>query len=149
MKPVRTWILVADAGRARVLENLGPGKGVHQLPQSSETWELPSSHELGSDRPGRSFESHGATRHAIEPKSDPNRERKRAFAAHLVGELEDRRRKQSFDRLVIVAAPEMLGDLRAHMPEALGAIVVGELAKDLTQTPTNDIAKHLEDIGSF
>ena len=32
MKPTRTWILIADGARARILENLGPGKGVHEVP---------------------------------------------------------------------------------------------------------------------
>lgn len=30
MKAKRSWFLAADGGKARILENLGPGKGLHE-----------------------------------------------------------------------------------------------------------------------
>jgi protein required for attachment to host cells len=143
MKPVRTWVLVADGSRARVLENLGPGKGLHQVPATDEAWQLPANRDILADRPGRSHESHGNARHAIEPRSDPHRDLKRAFAVHLIGELEQRHAAHHFDRLVLVAPPEMLGNLRAGMPKKLAAIVSGELNQDLTHVATNEIGSHL------
>ncbi len=31
MKPIITWIVIADGAHARVLENAGPGKGLSSL----------------------------------------------------------------------------------------------------------------------
>ena len=50
----------------------------------------------------------------------------------------------AFDRLIIAAAPTALGSLRAALSEAVGKTVTGELPKDLTKTPTNDLASHFD-----
>lgn len=145
MKPVRTWILVADGSRARLLESMGPGKGIHQIPHTDESWLLPPNREIFTDRPGRSFESHGAARHALESPSDPHRDLKRQFAAHLLSALDQRKRDGHFDRLVLIAPPQFLGDLRAALPSALARCIVGELAQDLTHVATDEIGAHLAD----
>ncbi len=146
MKPTKTWVLVADGSRARVLENLGPGKGLHQLPHSTEDWLLAPDHELGTDRPGRVFNSVGEVRHALEATSDPHREQKRAFAHHLVKELDARFGAKEFDRLVLIAPPAMLGDLRAALPAELGKFVVGSVAKDLTHVPVEGVQEAVGEV---
>lgn len=146
MKPVRTWVLVADGSRARVLENLGPGKGLHQLPGWHQETDLPPSHELGTDRPGRSFDSHGTGRHAMESPSDPHRELKRDFAKEIAARLDADLAKGAYDKLVVVAAPATLGDLRDALSPHVKAVVAGELDRDLTRTPTDEIAGHLASV---
>jgi len=54
--------------------------------------------------------------------------------------------KRSFDRLIIVAPPTALGDLRAAMPIAVSVTVSGEVAKDLTKTPNGELAGHLKEL---
>ena len=43
--------------------------------------------------------------------------------------------------LIIVAAPRTLGELRKHYHKALSAILVGEVAKDLTGHSIADVEK--------
>ena len=43
--------------------------------------------------------------------------------------------------LVIVAAPRALGELRKHYHQKLSAVLVGEIAKDLTGHAVHDIEK--------
>ena len=50
------------------------------------------------------------------------------------------------DRLVIVASPVTLGDLRSALSDHVRAVVVGEVAQDLTKMPNNKIAEHLQDV---
>jgi protein required for attachment to host cells len=146
MKPVRTWILIADAGRARVLENLGPGKGTRPVSGLESVSTLPdSTHDIVSDRQGRSFESSGATRHPLEPRTDPREQVKRNYLEMLAGQLEERLQAGAFDRLVVVAPPQALGMLRGAFSDHVKAVVTGELAKDLTKIPDHDLASHLED----
>lgn len=45
--------------------------------------------------------------------------------------------------VVLVAPPKVLGDLRAAMPKTLRALVVGELSKDLTKHPVDQIERIL------
>ena len=56
MKPARTWILVADGSRARILEMLGRGKEVHMVSGSNAALDNPPSHEQGRDKPARVYE---------------------------------------------------------------------------------------------
>ncbi len=146
MKPVRTWILIADAGRARVLENLGPGKGAHEVEGMTSDADLAAStHEMVDDRQGRSFESSGATRHPLVPRSDPRDLAKRSALASVADHLDQRASEGAFDRLVVVAPPQALGILRAAFSDRVKAAIVGEVAKDLTKVPDHDLAPHLAD----
>ena len=82
----------------------------------------------------------------MENPSDPVRQREAAFAAHVVAELDRRRRERAFDRLVVIAAPRTLGDMRAAMTAALREVVTAELDKDLTNVPKDRLADHLKDV---
>lgn len=141
MKPTVTWILIADGAHARLFANRGPGKGIEQL-EAINGDHRPDS-ELVRDGLGRTFESAGEMRHAIEPKSDPHRELKRDFAKHLGKVLAQGLADKSYDRLVIVAPPTALGDLRASLSEPVKHAVYAELDKDLVKTPTAELPSHL------
>lgn len=144
MKATRTWILIADGARARILEGTGKGREFHPLPSFDLSNETPPSRELGSDRPGRVVESHGAARHAVEPRHDLHRSLETLFAHQLADILDRRLSDGSFDRLVVVAPPAMLGDLRKSLSGPLREKVVAEIAKDLTKVPNHEIMRHLE-----
>ncbi len=146
MKPTRTWILVADGGRARILETIGEGQGVHVVSGSEEGIDNPPSHLQGRDRPGRVHESVGATRHAVEPRQDPHRALETLFANQLATMLSDHVASQSFDRLVLVAPPKMLGDLRKLVVPSVREKIVAEIDKDLTKIPYGEILSHLDNV---
>jgi protein required for attachment to host cells len=147
MQPIRTWILIADAGRARVLENLGPGKGTRPVDGLASESALPSTtNEIVADRQGRSFESTGATRHPMSPPTDPRKQMKREYLEMLADQLDERLQSGAFDRLVVVAPPPALGVLRGAFSNRVSGAITGELAKDLTKTPDHDLGPHLADI---
>lgn len=146
MKPVRTWVLVADGARARVLVNEGPGKGLRPVAGHVFEGEHGATHDLVTDRQGRSFSSVGHGRSAIEARSDPHRDLKVKFALSLVAMLSEGLSAGSYDRLVLVATPVTLGDLRAHLTDQVRARVAGEVALDLTKVPNEDIGPHLKDV---
>jgi len=146
MKPTRTWILIANGAQAHILLNDGPGHGVTALDEFEFQSANMSNQEINADRPGRSFDSTGDSRHAMEPATDPHRHEAREFATMLVDVLSDQHAKQAYDRLIIVAAPATLGDLRNKLPQALKTIITGEIAKDLTRVPIHDMAPYLTDV---
>ncbi len=146
MKPVRTWILLADGTRARIVCHTGPGKGLKEVRGMEFEGDNSRSGDLVTDRPGRTFDSAGAHRHAMEPTSDPQREAKRSFAAELVARLQEQLQAQAFDRLVLVAAPATLGDMRKVLPKSLLAVVYGEVPKNLVHVPNQELDGHLADV---
>ena len=56
MKPIRTYILIADGARAHLLLSEGRGKPLTEVPGSDIRTELKPDHELHPDRPGRVHE---------------------------------------------------------------------------------------------
>lgn len=143
MKAIRTWVLIADAGRARVLASERPGKGLAPVEGLAIENELPPTHDLVRDRQPRSMESAGNMRHPIRPRTDPRRKKKRRFADEIASALEEQLEIRAFDRLVVVAPPRALGDLRDAMSESVRLRVVNEVAKDLTKTPDGEVERHL------
>jgi len=146
MKSKRTWILIADGSRARVLESHGPGSELVPIDDMALAMELPPNRELETDRPGRSLESANPSRHAMENRTDPHRELKRKLAREVVDKLEQSLRDRRFDHLAIVAPPTVLGDFRDALTKALKATVTAELAKDIVKIPQHDLPPHLAPI---
>jgi protein required for attachment to host cells len=146
MKTNKTWVLIADGARARLVAAEGHGKGLQLIEKLEFSADHSPNRELLHDKPARVFESHGATRHGVEPKSDPHRELKRDFAQELSSVLDTNLSKHEFDKLVVVASPVTLGDLRRALSEAVKATVVAEVSKDLTKVPNHEIARHIEDL---
>jgi protein required for attachment to host cells len=146
MKPIRSWIVIADGARARILENTGPGKGLTALPAEEMHHIHPPSRDIVADRPGRSHDRMGPQRHAMEPPSDAHREEKRRFADELAELLNTAARMDSYDRLVLVAPAKTLGDLRQALGKEAAAKVDGELSKDLTPIADHELPDHLDSV---
>ncbi|WP_299392954.1 host attachment protein [Pelagibius sp.] len=146
MKPVRSWIVVADGARARILENDGPGKGLFPLPEEERHHSHRPTREINADRPGRTHDRLGPGRHAMEPPSDAHRQEKQRFAAKLAERLNAAAAARSYDRLVLVAPAKTLGDLRRALSKETAAKVHAELAKDLTPLADAELPEHLEKV---
>lgn len=138
-----TWIIVADASRARIFEQAGDSRDIHER----ETLTHPESRlhetELTSDLPGRAFDSTGSGRHAMGGKHDPKQNEAIEFARQLAEHIERARSEKRFGHLNIIAAPTMLGDLRDALSDESRKLVTTEIDKDLTQHSIEDIQQHL------
>ena len=146
MKKTRTWILVADGARARILQSEGWGTGLTPVPGQAREMNNPPTREQGTERPGRVQESANSARHAMAPRVDWHRYEKHLFAAELAGVLNRAGHEKAFDRLVIVAPPSTLGDLRAKLDKNTRKRVTAELDKDLTNESLDDLQAQLEKI---
>lgn len=146
MKRITTWILVADGTQARLLYNDGPGRGIKPFFEEVLHGRNLPGREIMSDRPGRTFDSFGQGRHAKEPPSDPREVEKRRFAHELAAMLDDALKRGKFDRLVLVAPPKALGQLRAELSKPVRARVSAELGKDLTHLSVRELPQHLASV---
>lgn len=144
MKKTVTWILTADHQHARVFANDGPGRGIAPLETLAMDGHLPVSHEAGSHRPDIGFASRGGPSHGIEPRSTPHEQAGRAFIGGVVSAVSEALAHGGFDRLVVVAPPRALGELRELLPGQVRDRVVGELNLDLTKASTADVLEHVE-----
>jgi len=123
-----TWVCVADSAGATLYLSQGPGTPFTMLDRI-----VPDLVENEPERPGRVHESAGPTRHAMEPRTDPARVEKQQVA-HVVGEhLNAAAAVGSFDRLILVAPPRFLGDLRQALGDNAQKAVILEVNKELTR----------------
>ncbi len=145
-KTRRTWVMVADAARARFFMS----EGQDILPVDGATLENPAAHghsrDLVSDKPGRTIESVGGAHHAQEPRTDPHRAAKAEFAKRVAEYVETNAVANKFDDLVMVAPPQMLGDLRGALGRQASARLAGTAAKDLMKIPAAELKSHLQPI---
>ncbi len=141
-----TWVLIADSSRARILCTKSRLEDLVPVEDKVFRNTHPRLRDILSDRPGRTFDSVGAGRHAMAYSSDARREDERAFAVRLGDALQESLRSNAFDQLVVVAPPKMLGDLRDKLPADVRKVIKAEVAKDLTHVPNPEIPALLEDV---
>lgn len=148
MKQPETWFVIADGQRARIVRRLRtPRPRVENVfPYdwiNSELLSLdPSQEKLG--RGGNATDS--STYHGIPPGPDPRRQLKQEFAVELAEFINRGALAQHFNRLVLVAAPKTLGDIRAKLSEQARECIVAELDKDLTHSSDEDLADRFEEL---
>jgi len=140
-----TWVLIAHRGGARVFENKGPGQGLSLLQEIPHPEGRLKSKDLGTDEPGRSFDSHGA-RHSFQQEVGPAAHVADVFAKQLAGMLEEGRVGQRYGGLVLVAEAHFLGILRAALSRETSALVTTSVNKDLGHVKTEEMTKHLQDV---
>lgn len=143
MKKETTWILVADAGRARVLRQSGAAGDLVAVEGLDFAHPIPKTADMVRDSLPRTFDSVGPGRHAIDPRSDPRRAEKKNFAKTLAETLDAGLAEKAFDKLVIVAPPRMIGDLRPHLSDAVKGRLERELLLDLSAAPIPEISRRL------
>jgi protein required for attachment to host cells len=60
--------------------------------------------------------------------------------------LEDAALKGSFDRLVLIAPPRALGDLRSSLAENVSRMVPEEIPKDRVDVPIHELPERLQHV---
>lgn len=143
-KKIITWVLVADGARAAVYVNDGPGRGLNPADAPTFKGNVPQyTRDVVSDREGRSWGAGGVGRHGMEPRTDPKRHSEYDFAREVAQVLGEAARDRKFDRLILVAPPKALGDLRAELPKHAQDRVTHEVPKDLVNLDSQALEKHL------
>lgn len=147
MKAKTTYILIADGARARILSNRGPGSGLSPVLNHDFAASRAPSRDYGTDKPGRTHRSGvGNSRHAMEPSVDWHVIEKQRFARTIARILDKAAERKEFDRLVLVAPPATLGDLRSSLGKRAEGLVSREMGKDLTHLTLPELTRHLEDV---
>lgn len=145
-------IRVAVADRAQVLfyDAERPESKLRLAGQMTDPEARLRDRDYKSDRPGRVFDhAPGGKRrgavahHSTGGERTPSKHEAGVFARRIVDELERAQRQNHFDRLVLMAAPEFLGDLREVMPKSLRQAIALEIDKNLVHEDELAIREHL------
>ena len=82
----------------------------------------------------------------MEPTTDPVDKVEADFAKSLADLLAEKLRTDTYRRLIIVAAPNSLGNIRKFLNAQVQQTIIAELPKNLINTPVNDLPAHLETV---
>ena len=143
-KPLTLWIAVADGEHARFVQPDG-----NNALRTAEALDSVAAHQrssdIGSDRPGRAFESATTGSHGVAPRHDPHALEKDRFARLVATRLNEAAARGAFDELVLVAPAHTLHKLRDALDAAAASKLVGMLEKDLIKTPDGELWPHVRE----
>lgn len=144
--PHDAWVLIGDGEKALVLRNEGDEDYPDLRTLSVFEQENPPTREQGADRPGRMPDSigplSGGQRSAMED-ADWHTLAKHQFAKEVAHRLYAAAHAGRFKKLVVVAPPLVLGDLRKTWHPEVAQRVIAEVDKTLTNHPIRKIEKVL------
>lgn len=138
----KAWVVVANGSVARILAGSRPNDlEVLEIIEHPDARLM--SRDLVSDKPGRSYDSFGAGRHAVEPPKTPKEVESERFALKLSQHLAKAHAKGAFEALYLIAAPHFLGLLRAALnPQTLKS-VAQSMSKDVTFKTPSELEAYL------
>jgi len=134
-----TRILVDDGAHALVFRNEGDAQAPNLKLVKSYGQGNPPTRELGSDKPGRSNDSHG--RRSSMETTDWHQVAEDRFVEQVASDMERDLAAGQFDKLVLAAPPIALGASRKVAGSRLAKATILELDKDLTKHPVLEIEK--------
>ena len=146
--PHNAFVLVADGRKLLFLRNEGDGAYPNLKVETAEEHPSPATRNQATDAAGRASNTspsgrNGQTGSSMEPTDFHQLEEDR-FAAEAAEMLKKRALRNGFDKLIVVAPPKTLGELRKHYHKEVEHRLLGELAKDLTGHTIPDIEAALQ-----
>ena len=144
--PNSTWILVADASRARLFSTTGKLQPWSLVREFSHPESAAKVSEIMADKAGRVQQrTASGTRSGMEAPTSPKETEAKRFAHELAETLELGHARNQFSRLVLVAPPQFLGLLRSNLNGPVGKLVVSTVDKDLTPIHERELPDRLRD----
>jgi protein required for attachment to host cells len=107
--------------------------------------------DFKSDRPGRVYDHAppatgrrgGVGHHGTGGERHPHRHEAGLFAHQIAAALESALRQDQFKRLVLVAGPRFLGELRAALSKSVDSTVAVQVRKDLVHAADKVVHQYL------
>jgi protein required for attachment to host cells len=136
------WVVVCDGKKALILENVGDWKFPNLQTREIFEQKNPPTREQGSDAPGRSIQSVGTARSAME-QTDWHRKAEEDFLHGLADKLDAAIESGQTSSLVMVAPPRALGIIRHAYSQHVRHALRGEVDKDFVKMPVHEIEQQL------
>lgn len=139
-----TWVVVADASRARIFESRRRGKELIERDTLLHPEARLKTGEIMSDNEGTVMDRAGEGQRRSDPRTDAHTVEADKFARELASFLERKRSVKEFDELIIAASPGFLGSLRQRVTDEVTRCIVETLDKDYSRLPKEEISERLQ-----
>jgi protein required for attachment to host cells len=140
--PNNALVVVADSAKALFLRNKGTPVDVNLQTEDVLTQDNPPTREQGASQPGRGHSPGGVNRGAM-AETDLQALGEQRFAGEIAQRLYKAVNSNGYDKLVLVAGPDLLGMLRRELHQEVARRLVGEVPKTLTGHDVGAIEKVL------
>ncbi len=134
------WLVVADGEKALFLRNEGDEKFPNLEVFREMEQENPKAQDWAANKPGRFNDGASVHRSAVED-TDWHVLEKERFAREISDKLYKLAHQGRFSKLILVAPPNTLGEMRQEMHQEVTDKIIGELDKTLTNHPVHEIEK--------
>lgn len=138
--PNDTLVVVADGRKFLFFRNQGDAEYPQLELEQKHEQENPPNREQKAGDAGRSFSSGGVRRSKMQ-ETDFHQLEEDRFVADLADLLYKRAHANEFEKLIIVAPPQSLGELRKNYHQVVSERLIGEIDKDLTGHTVENIEK--------
>jgi len=132
-----TWVAVADGGKALLLVNTDTDATPVLRVMDAQALDNPPARDQGTDRPGR-MPDQGAHRSAVET-TDWHDIAEARFLKGFAERIDRAAQADRYDRMVLIAPPRVLGDLRAALSAPARRRIAAEIPHDLTHHRVDQI----------
>lgn len=136
--PHEAWVLIADGEKALFLKNITDEEDPNLEVVRKEEQDNPKDIEQSANRPGR-MQDTGVQQRSAMDDTDWHELAKERFADDLADLLYKQAHKHRFEKIVLVAAPKILGELRKTIHKEVADKVIAEVPKTLTNHPLDEI----------
>jgi protein required for attachment to host cells len=141
-----TWIVAADASRARILQVADRDRRLEELEDLLNPEGRLKDGELAADARGRWSGPDRPGGNAMHEEVSPSEHVAEVFAKRIGDYLEKARTEHRYEQLYLVAPPKFLGVLRRKLDRDVEKLVVQELPKDLSGLRIQDLQEQLAEL---
>lgn len=131
----KTWILIANAERARCFERHATDHSLTELADFVHPLTHLTNATHAGDLTGAAGKGHGRTGHAgtqFEPHTETRAKERGSFARELAAYLNEGVSGRHCNNLVLIASSPMLGELKPCLSSAAANMLQTSVASDLT-----------------
>lgn len=144
MSTENTWIIVADAARARIFTFAGANKELKHLHTLTHPESQAHEGDLRTGGKGETIESSGASSRQPDPQVSTMEKHAERFAKEISDFLHKARDQEKFGKLIIAAAPQELGRLRDNLDTPTQKLLEKTIDKNWAQHDTGKIEELLK-----
>lgn len=142
--PHDSYVLVADGGKMLFFKNEGDAERLNLTVLAAEQQPDRYDRDIKTDQAGQKPGSPGSGGGSTAGENDFHVQAEERFAAEAAERINRAAIANEFEKLIIVAPPKTLGELRKHYHKQVEGKIAAEIPKDLTGHPVDKIEAVLQ-----
>lgn len=146
MKPTSYLYVIANRSDARFLRREGLVDRFETLAHLTNPEARMSAEAFLDDKPGTVFSASPSHSNAYSPRTTVKEAQQNQFAQAIAEHIRQLERDLSFDQLILVAEPQMLGALKTALDNSCARKLTNTIAKDIASLDETEVSARLSSL---